>query len=203
MSARETILVCGVDEAGRGPLAGPVVAGAVILGPTRIAGLRDSKQLSAAKREELAAVIREDCLCWALGVGSVAEVDEFNIRRATMFAMQRAVDGVVVCPDEVQVDEVLVDGNFVPDLPYPARAIVGGDRQVAEIMAAAILAKTARDAMMLELDARYPQYGFARHKGYGVPEHLRALEKWGPCPAHRRSFAPVRAAAKTEQPDGE
>ena len=188
MTDEGKILTCGVDEAGRGPLAGPVVAGAVILGPARIAGLRDSKALSAAQRERLAEEIREECMCWSLGVSDAREVDEFNIRRATMFAMQRAVDGIVICPDEV-----LVDGDFAPDMPYPARAIVRGDRSVAEIMAASILAKTARDAMMRELDARHPGYGFARHKGYGTAEHLRALAELGPCPAHRRSFAPVRA----------
>ena len=184
-------LVCGVDEAGRGPLAGPVVVGAVMLGPARIRGLRDSKKLGAKRREELAEEIREECMCWSLGVSEAAEVDEFNIRRATMFAMQRAVDGIVICPDLV-----LVDGDFAPDLPYPAEAVVGGDGKVAEIMAASILAKVARDALMVELDGRYPGYGFARHKGYGVPEHLRALAELGPCPAHRRSFAPVRAAGE-------
>ena len=186
---RDGPLVCGVDEAGRGPLAGPVVVGAVMLGPVRIRGLRDSKKLGARRREELAEEIREECMCWSLGVSAAAEVDEFNIRRATMFAMQRAVDGIVICPDLV-----LVDGDFTPDLPYPARAVVGGDGKVAEIMAASILAKAARDALMVELDGKYPGYGFARHKGYGVPEHLRALSELGPCPAHRRSFAPVRAA---------
>ena len=191
MTKEEKILTCGVDEAGRGPLAGPVVAGAVILGPSRVPGLRDSKDLSEAKRERLAEVIREDCMCWSLGVSEAREIDEFNIRRATMFAMQRAVDGIVICPDIV-----LVDGDFAPDMPYPARPIVRGDRSVEEIMAASILAKTARDAIMRELDAAHPGYGFARHKGYGTAEHLRALEKLGPCAAHRRTFAPVRAAEK-------
>ena len=190
----EKDLVCGVDEAGRGPLAGPVVAGAVMLGPSRIAGLRDSKALSAGRREELAEEIREECMCWALGVSDAEEVDKFNIRRATMFAMQRAVDGIVICPDVV-----LVDGDFVPDLPYPARAVVGGDGKIEEIMAASILAKVARDAMMAELDAKHPGYGFIRNKGYGVPEHLRALRELGPSPAHRRTFAPVREAEKQSQ----
>ena len=195
MSAKtEKDLVCGVDEAGRGPLAGPVVAGAVMLGPSRIAGLRDSKALSAGRREELAEEIREECMCWALGVSDAEEVDKFNIRRATMFAMQRAVDGIVICPDVV-----LVDGDFVPDLPYPARAVVGGDGKIEEIMAASILAKVARDAMMAELDSKHPGYGFIRHKGYGVPEHLRALRELGPSPAHRRTFAPVREAEKQSQ----
>ena len=189
---KERALVCGVDEAGRGPLAGPVVAGAVILGPTtRISGLRDSKKLGARRREELAEEIREECMCWSLGVSGVEEVDKFNIRSATMFAMQRAVDAIVICPDVV-----LVDGDFAPDFPYLAKTIVGGDGKVPEIMAASILAKVARDAMMAELDQAHPGYGFARNKGYGVPEHLRALQALGPCPAHRRSFAPVRAAEK-------
>ena len=188
---KEQTLICGVDEAGRGPLAGPVVAGAVILGPTRMSGLRDSKKLGARRREELAEEIREECMCWSLGVSSVEEVDKFNIRSATMFAMQRAVDAIVICPDVV-----LVDGDFAPDFPYPAKTIVGGDRKVREIMAASILAKVARDAMMAELDQAHPGYGFARNKGYGVPEHLRALKELGPCAAHRRSFAPVRAAEK-------
>lgn len=187
---KERVLVCGVDEAGRGPLAGPVVAGAVILGPSRVAGLRDSKVLGAARRTALAEEIREECMCWAVGVSGPEEVDAFNIRRATMFAMQRAVDGIVICPDLV-----LVDGDFIPDLPYPAKAVVGGDAKIAEVMAASILAKVARDAMMVELDGKYPGYDFARHKGYGVPAHMRALELLGPCPAHRRTFAPVRAAA--------
>ena len=184
-------LVCGVDEAGRGPLAGPVVAAAVILGPEVVEGLDDSKRLSASRREALAEVIREECICWSLGAGAVDEIDRFNIRRATMFAMQRAVEGIVICPDLV-----LVDGDFVPDLPYPARAIVGGDGKVPEIMAASILAKVARDRMMRELDEQHPGYNFARHKGYGTADHLRALQKFGPSPHHRKTFAPVRAAEK-------
>lgn len=190
MKAAHPGLICGVDEAGRGPLAGPVVAAAVVLGGNAIDGLRDSKKLTAARRQELAAKIREECLAFAFGAADAREIDDYNIRQATMQAMQRAVNGVVICPDAV-----LVDGDFVPDLPYPARAVVGGDDSVAEIMAASILAKTARDQMMEELDARFPHYGFARHKGYGTPEHLRALQKHGPCPIHRKSFAPVRAAA--------
>lgn len=184
-------LICGVDEAGRGPLAGSVVAAAVVLGGNEIHGLRDSKKLSDARRRELAPRIREECLAFALGAADSEEVDLYNIRQATMLAMQRAVNGIVVCPDAV-----LVDGDFVPDLPYPARAIVGGDNLCAEIMAASILAKTARDDLMLHLDSQFPRYGFARHKGYGTPEHLRALQKYGPCPAHRKTFAPVRNVAK-------
>ncbi|MGI9298391.1 MAG: ribonuclease HII [Gammaproteobacteria bacterium] len=186
-------LICGVDEAGRGPLAGAVVAAAVVLGGNAIAGLRDSKKLSDARRRELAPRIREECLAFALGAADAEEIDAYNIRQATMLAMQRAVNGVVICPDAV-----LVDGDFVPDLPYPARAVIGGDNICPEIMAASILAKTARDDMMLELDARFPRYGFARHKGYGTPEHLRALQKYGRCPAHRKSFAPVKNVADEE-----
>ena len=182
-------LICGVDEAGRGPLAGPVVAAAVVLGGNVVAGLRDSKKLSDARRRALAPVIRDECLAFALGAADVEEIDAYNIRQATMTAMQRAVNGVVICPDAV-----LVDGDFVPALPYPARPLIGGDGICPEIMAASILAKTARDDMMAELDARFPEYGFARHKGYGTPEHLRALQKYGRCPAHRKSFAPVKNA---------
>ena len=180
------VLVCGVDEAGRGPLAGPVAAAAVVLGGNRIAGLDDSKKLRAERRVELAAAIKEGCLAYAAGLSDVGEIDRYNIRRATMFAMQRAVHGIMVCPDIV-----LVDGNFAPDFPYRAECVVGGDGKVEEIMAASILAKVYRDGLMSELDARYPQYGFIRHKGYGTAEHLRALEEYGACPAHRRSFGPV------------
>ena len=183
-------LLCGVDEAGRGALAGAVFAAAVTLGENRIEGLADSKALSAARREELAAVIREDSICYAVAAATVEEIDEFNIRRATMFAMQRAVDAIVICPDEV-----LVDGDFTPDLPYPARAIVGGDGIIDEIMAASILAKTTRDAAMRDLHREWPRYDFARHKGYGTEAHLRALRAFGPCRCHRKSFAPVKAAA--------
>ena len=184
-------LICGVDEAGRGPLAGAVVAAAVLLGGNSIAGLADSKKLTDARRRILKIMIEEECLAFAFGVATPDEIDKYNIRQATMLAMQRAVNGIVICPDSV-----LVDGDFVPDLPYPARPIVGGDGKIPEIMAASILAKTMRDDRMIELDARFPQYGFARHKGYGTPEHLRALQKYGPCPAHRKTFAPVRAAAE-------
>lgn len=189
-------LICGVDEAGRGPLAGVVVAAAVVLGGNIIAGLRDSKKLSDARRRVLAPIIREECLAFAVAAADVEEIDTYNIRQATMLAMQRAVNGIIICPDIV-----LVDGDFVPDLPYPARPLIGGDNICVEIMAASILAKTARDDMMLELDVRFPQYGFARHKGYGTPEHLSALQKYGYCVAHRKSFAPVKnmkAAADTK-----
>jgi len=182
-------MICGVDEAGRGPLAGPVVAAAVILDPARpIVGLADSKKLSARKREILAAEIRENALAWSVAEASVEEIDEINILQATLLAMQRAVVGLALTPTEV-----LIDGNRCPRLDLPARAIIGGDATVAEISAASILAKTVRDAGMLVLHAQFPQYGFARHMGYGTAVHLAALRAHGPSAIHRRSFAPVRA----------
>jgi ribonuclease HII len=185
-------LPCGVDEAGRGPLAGPVVAAAVILDPVRpIAGLADSKKLSAARREKLAVEIREKALAWCVAEASVAEIDALNILQATLLAMQRAVTGLALVPNEA-----LIDGNRCPRLDVPARAIIGGDATVAEISAASILAKTVRDAGMLAMHARYPQYGFDRHKGYGTAAHLAALREHGPSPEHRLSFAPVREAAR-------
>ena len=184
-------MICGVDEAGRGPLAGPVIAAAVILDPRRpIDGLADSKQLSAARRERLASEIRAKALAYHIAAASVEEIDALNILQATLLAMQRAVAGLTLRPSEV-----LIDGDRCPPLSVPARAIVGGDASVAEISAASILAKTARDAMMRELHLRYPQYGFDRHMGYGTAAHLAALRLHGPCPAHRRSFAPVRQLA--------
>lgn len=189
MNAR---LPCGVDEAGRGPLAGPVLAAAVILDPDRpIAGLADSKKLSAARREKLAIEIRAQALAWCVAEASVAEIDELNILQATLLAMQRAVAGLSLPPAEA-----LIDGNRCPRLDIPARAIVGGDATVAAISAASILAKTARDAVMLDMHARYPQYGFDRHKGYGTAVHLAALREYGPCPEHRKSFAPVMAVLR-------
>lgn len=182
-------MICGVDEAGRGPLAGPVVAAAVILDPNRpIEGLTDSKKLSASKREHLAGAIRARALAFNIATASVEEIDALNILRATLLAMQRAVAGLALRPSEV-----LVDGDHCPLLEMPVRAIVGGDASVAVISAASILAKTARDALMRELHQDYPQYGFDRHMGYGTAEHLAALRRHGPCPIHRRSFAPVRA----------
>jgi ribonuclease HII len=181
------VMVAGVDEAGRGPLAGPVVAGAVILDPKRpIRGLADSKVLAPERREVLAKRIRERATAFAVAQAAVDEIDALNILQATMLAMRRAVAALGVTPVEV-----LIDGNHCPDVGCPARAIVKGDRDVPAISAASILAKTARDAMLVALDREFPVYGFARHKGYSTPEHLAALAKHGPCPAHRRSFAPV------------
>jgi ribonuclease HII len=181
------MLIAGVDEAGRGPLAGPVYAAAVILDPARpIAGLRDSKALSAGQRERLAVEIRACSLAWAVAAADVAEIDALNILQATLLAMRRAVEALAPAPTQA-----LIDGNRVPRLACPARAIIKGDRDVASISAASILAKTARDALLAELHVLYPRYGFAQNKGYGTPDHLAALERHGPCPAHRRSFAPV------------
>ena len=185
------MLIAGVDEAGRGPLAGPVFAAAVILDPQRdIAGLRDSKVLSARQRDAFAVVIRRDALAWAVASADVAEIDALNILQATLLAMRRAVEALSVAPAEV-----LVDGTHCPRLTCAVRAIVKGDRDVAAISAASILAKTARDALLCGLDMQYPLYGFARHKGYGTALHLAALAEHGPCPLHRRSFAPVAQAA--------
>lgn len=182
--------LAGVDEAGRGPLAGAVFAAAVILDPARpISGLADSKQLSARRREVLAQAIREYSLAWAVAFASVEEIDRLNILQASLLAMKRAVDALAV-----PAREICVDGLHVPAVACPARALVEGDRLVPAISAASILAKVARDAEMLDWDARFPAYGFARHKGYGTAEHLAALREHGPCPIHRTSFAPVRAA---------
>ncbi|HEV7820760.1 MAG TPA: ribonuclease HII [Burkholderiales bacterium] len=179
---------CGVDEAGRGPLAGPVFAAAVILGAGhRIKGLADSKTLSAAKREVLAVRIRQRSVAWAVASASVEEIDRLNILKATLLAMRRAVEALTTPPSEV-----LVDGLFCPQIVFPARAIVRGDALIAEISAASILAKTARDAVMIALHEQYPEYGFDRHKGYGTAEHLAALRVNGACGVHRRTFAPVR-----------
>ena len=181
-------LIAGIDEAGRGPLAGPVVAAAVILDPARpIAGLRDSKLLSAPRREELAALIRERALAWAIADADVAEIDALNILEATLLAMRRACDAACLRRRTRRWSTA----TAVPCSAVAVRAIVKGDRDVPAISAASILAKTARDALLLEIDRRYPGYGFAQHKGYGTALHLAALTQLGPCPAHRRSFAPV------------
>jgi len=185
---RSSTRVCGVDEAGRGPLAGPVYAAAVILDPSRpIEGLKDSKLLSPSRREELFGLIQDRSLAFAIAHASVEEIDQLNILHATMLAMQRAVTGLNRRPDEAWID-----GNRCPRLECRARAFVQGDRLHAVISAASILAKTARDAEMRRLHERYPQYGFDRHKGYPTPQHLALLERHGPCAIHRRSFLPVQ-----------
>lgn len=189
-------LVAGVDEAGRGPLAGPVVAAAVILDPGRpIHGLCDSKKLSAARREALESEIRDRALCWSVAWSDRAEIDALNILSATMLAMRRAILGLAITPSGVQVD-----GNRLPDLRFrdgsiDGVAIIGGDATVECISAASIIAKTERDRMMLAMHEQYPDYEFARHKGYGTELHRTRLREHGPCPEHRRSFAPVRALA--------
>lgn len=182
------LLVCGVDEAGRGPLAGPVCAAAVILNPARpIPGLKDSKKLSAANRVRLAEDIRADALAWCVAWASQAEIDRLNILHASLLAMRRAILRL-----DPAATLALVDGNRCPELPIPARAIVRGDASEPCISAASILAKTARDQEMRKLADIYPVYGFDRHAGYPTPEHLAALESHGASPIHRRSFGPVR-----------
>ena len=181
--------VCGVDEAGRGPLAGPVYAAAVILDPQApIAGVRDSKVLTAARREALSREIRERALAWAIASASVGEIDALNILQATLLAMQRAVDALSIEPTLARVD-----GNRSPRLRCVVQTLVGGDAIDPAISAASILAKCARDEAMLALHERFPHYRFDRHKGYPTAEHLALLRQHGPCPEHRRSFAPVRA----------
>ncbi len=183
-----TLLVCGVDEAGRGPLAGPVSAAAVILDPARpIAGLADSKKLSEKQRDKLAPLIRAQALAWCVAYAEPHEIDQLNILQATLLAMKRAVEGLSLRPQQV-----LVDGLYCPDTGLPSEAIVKGDSKVAAISAASILAKTARDAIMLEMHTRYPQYGFDGHKGYPTAVHLEALRRHGVSDIHRRSFKPVR-----------
>lgn len=184
-------MVAGVDEAGRGPLVGPVVAAAVILDPQQpIAGLADSKKLTPRRRERLFDEIRAKALCCAVAEASVQEIDELNILQATLLAMRRAVQGLRLKPSKV-----LVDGNRLPTLDVLAEAIVQGDALVPAISAASILAKVHRDRWCQTLHEQYPDYGFDAHKGYGTPQHLSALQSHGPCPEHRRSFAPVRLAA--------
>ncbi len=209
-------LICGVDEAGRGPLAGAVFAGCVILDPDRpIGGLADSKKLAPGRRGELAARIQASAFAWSVAVASVEEVDRLNILWATMLAMQRAVHklmasiemgSIEMAPietasiEKVAPIEILVDGNRCPELPYPSRAVVGGDATVQQISAASILAKVARDAYMLEVHEQYPHYGFDRHKGYPTREHIAALKTHGASPVHRRSFAPVREVIEQRRP---
>ncbi|MEQ6342638.1 MAG: ribonuclease HII [Gammaproteobacteria bacterium] len=182
------LLLAGVDEVGRGPLAGPVVAAAVILDPARpIAGLADSKALTEKRRQALDVEIREKALAWALGRAEVEEIDALNILQASLLAMQRAVAALSVTPHRA-----LVDGNRCPVLACPAEAVIKGDQTVPVISAASIIAKVARDAEMVALGAVYPGYGFAVHKGYPTKAHLEALDRLGVLPVHRRSFAPVR-----------
>jgi len=190
----QAVKVCGVDEAGRGPLAGPVYAAAVILDPAMpIPGLKDSKLLSEIKREILAEKIQKHSMAWAVAYATVEEIDRLNILQATMLAMQRAVQALHVLPNEAWID-----GNRCPKLACRARAFVGGDRLHPVISAASILAKTARDAEMLRMHERYPQYGFDRHKGYPTAEHLALLAQHGASTIHRRSFAPVRRMLQPE-----
>lgn len=186
--------IIGVDEAGRGPWAGPVTAAAVILDPARpVAGLTDSKKLSEKARDRLAPLIRERALAWSVAEASVGEIDTLNIRQATFLAMQRAIAGVFAQTASAGA-MILIDGNALPaDLPAPARAIIKGDLTEPSISAASILAKTHRDAQMTSLCNTYPGYGFSGHKGYGTAAHAEALARLGPCPVHRQSFAPVKA----------
>ncbi len=182
------LIICGVDEAGRGPLAGPVSAAAVILDAENpIEGLADSKKLSEKQRDRLAPLIRERALAWAVAYADVEEIDRLNILQATLLAMRRAVLAL-----DIQPQRVLVDGLYCPQTGIPSQAIVKGDSSVAEISAASILAKTARDEIMLQLHEQYPHYGFAGHKGYPTAAHLAALREYGVSEVHRRSFRPVR-----------
>jgi len=185
-------VIAGVDEAGRGPLAGPVVAAAVVLHPNRpILGLADSKVLSPIRREALAGQIRESALCWAIAQAEAEEIDRINILQASLLAMQRAIEALALPPDRV-----LVDGNRVPRVPCPVEAIVKGDATEPSISAASILAKVHRDHLMRGIDVEYPEYGFGQHKGYPTRTHIEALKRFGACPVHRRSFAPVADVIK-------
>lgn len=188
-------IICGVDEAGRGPLAGPVFAAAVILDRERpIPGLRDSKKLNEARRDELAPLIREHSIAWAVAKASEEEIDRLNILQASLLAMKRAVYALSTVPTLA-----LIDGNKCPVMRIQSIAIVEGDDKIEAISAASILAKTARDAALVKLHKKYPQYGFDQHKGYGTALHLERLREHGPSVVHRRSFAPVRALLEKEQ----
>lgn len=188
-------LICGVDEAGRGPLAGAVFAAAVILDPTNpIEGLADSKKLSEKKRDALAIEIKSKALAWAIASSSVEEIDEINILQASLLAMKRSIEALSLVPNEV-----LIDGLHCPKLSLPMRAIVQGDSKEACISAASILAKTARDANLYDLDKLYPAYGFAKHKGYPTPLHLQMLEEHGVLTIHRKSYAPVNKILNLKQ----
>ena len=182
-------LICGVDEAGRGPLAGPVYAAAVILGPNfDIEGLRDSKKLSESKRYSLAAHIKKNAIAWSLGVCSASEIDELNIHQATLLAMKRSIEAL----GSYDLMKVMVDGLFCPKMDYPSEAIVKGDDKVAEISAASIIAKTERDLKMIEIDKIYPAYQFKKHKGYPTKLHIEMIKCEGLCEYHRKSFSPIK-----------
>lgn len=190
MTSLTATLIAGVDEAGRGPLAGPVIAAAVILNEHNpILGLQDSKSLTATQRERLSNMIQTSASSYCIAQATVAEIDQLNILQATLLAMRRAVEGLHIRPTQV-----LVDGNRLPNLSIPAQAIVKGDATIAAISAASILAKVHRDQLCHEMHEQYPEYGFAIHKGYPTAAHIQALHKHGPCPAHRQSFAPVKKA---------
>ena len=185
---RDNSLTAGVDEVGRGPLAGPLIAAAVILDPQRrINGLADSKQLTALQRDKLFILITQQCKAYALGRAEVEEIERYNIHHANLLAMQRAVQALIIRPERV-----LVDGIHCPQLDMPVEAIVHGDSKIASISAASIIAKVSRDREMIELDALYPEYGFAQHKGYATPQHKRAIQKFGICPIHRRTFGTLQ-----------
>ena len=189
-----SIRIAGVDEAGRGALAGPVVASAVILREkSKIQGLADSKTLARRKREQLMVEIQNHCICWSVGHASVEEIEELNILHATMLAMKRAIESLALRPEKV-----LVDGNRVPIVDIPTSAIINGDQSVPVISAASVIAKETRDTFMRKLAKAYPQYGFESHVGYGTSVHLEALSTYGPSPVHRRSFAPVRKALQSQ-----
>jgi ribonuclease HII len=197
VASARAVRIAGIDEAGRGPLAGPVVVAAVVFDPAqpRINGLADSKQLCAARREFLYARIVERALAWQVVFIDVEEIDRINIYHATLLGMRRALEGVLQAAGGAEACLARIDGNALPrDLPCPAEAWIGGDARERSIMAASILAKVSRDRWMIELHREHPQYGFDGHKGYSTPEHLAALRAHGPCPQHRRSFAPVSRA---------
>ncbi|CAM8345046.1 ribonuclease HII [Candidatus Methylopumilus universalis] len=182
-------LICGVDEAGRGPLAGPVYAAAIILGPDfDTEGLRDSKKLPESKRYSLAVHIKKNALAWSVGICSASEIDEINIHQATLLAMKRAIEGL----DGYRSIKVMVDGLFCPQVDFPCEAIVRGDDKVAEISAASIIAKTERDLKMIEIDKIYPCYQFKKHKGYPTKLHIEMIKSKGPCEYHRKSFSPIK-----------
>jgi ribonuclease HII len=188
IKSTQNFLVAGVDEAGRGPLAGPVLAAAVILDPLRpIDGLADSKVLSECKRDSLSEIIKALALSWSVGLASVEEIDEFNILQATLLAMQRAVEGLAIQPDKV-----LIDGNIVPRMFIPAQAIVKGDSKVKVISAASILAKVTRDSIMVDYHKNYPEFSFHMHKGYGTRLHITEIEHFGLLPIHRKTFNPIK-----------